>query len=273
MVSLSRWFKSLVASFFWYSVLGRWRLKDAFNDLYEGQARSPTFHAIWREVFGSEYAEEVDPCGFLTLTDLANVVRYLHVGPGDTFVDLACGRGGTGLSVARQTGARLVGLDLAEVAVEKARGRLAHFGLEGKAEFRVGDFAATGLPAAGFDGAISIDSLFLVPDKSACVRETARILKPGARFVLTTWEMDIAGGIKDYRPMFLDAGFEIEHYEMTPQWQERQRGIHEGVLARQDDLIKEMGRSAANVWFQFAKVELPRLQHMRRVLIVARKAD
>ncbi len=99
MVSLAHWFKSVVASLFWYSILGRWRLKDAFNDLYEGQTRSPTFRGIWRNVFGDQYAEEVDPCSFLTLNDLHSLVTHLHLSAGDTLVDLACGRGGTGLWV------------------------------------------------------------------------------------------------------------------------------------------------------------------------------
>jgi ubiquinone/menaquinone biosynthesis C-methylase UbiE len=271
MISLAHWFKSIVASLFWYSVVGRWRLKDAFNDLYEGQIRSQTFHQIWRNAFGDQYAEEVDPCSFLTLNDLSSLVKYLQLRKDDRLVDLACGRGGTGLWIARETGARLVGVDLAEVAVEKARLRIPDFGLEGRAEFRVGDFADTGLPAASFDGALSIDSLFLVADKPASVRETARILKPGARFALTTWEMDVAGGIQDYRPMLAEAGFEIEAYEQTPQWEERQRSVHEQVLANQETLVREMGKAAANVWFNFAKIELPRLHHMRRVFIVARK--
>jgi SAM-dependent methyltransferase len=271
MVKMASWFKSATASVYWYSTVGRWRLKDAFNDLYEGQTRSPTFRGIFRDAFGDQFAEEVDPCGFLTLDDLQSLLRYLHIGQDQAFVDLACGRGGTGLWIARATGARLVGVDLAEVAIDKARRRIADFGLEGRAEFRVGDFAATGLPAASFDGAISIDSLFLVADKTGSVEETARILKPGARFVVTTWEMDLPGGVKDYRPMLEAAGFEVEAYEKTPQWEQRQRAIHEGVLGKQDALVKEMGKPGATVWFRFAKEELPKLSHMQRVLIAARK--
>lgn len=271
MLKMARLLNSARASMFWFSTVGRWRLKDAFNDLYEGQARSPTFRGIWRDVFGNQYAEEVDPCSFLTLDDLQSVVRYLHLSPGGKLVDLACGRGGPGLWVARATQAQLVGLDLSEVAVEKAAGRIAAFGLEGQAEFAVADFADTGRPAASFDGAMSIDSLFLTSDKPACVRETARILKPGARFVVTTWEMDLPESVSDYRPMFADAGFEIEAYEFTPGWQQRQRAVHEGVLAQRDKLIQEMGKSSATVWFRFAENELPKLPHMRRVLIAALK--
>ncbi len=72
--------------------------------------------------------------------------------------------------------------------------------------------------------------------------------------------------------MLEDAGFQIEAYDVTPHWEQRQRSVHEQVLANQETLIKEMGAAAAGVWFQFAKVELPRLSHMRRVFIVARKA-
>jgi len=271
MIKVARWFKSASASVFWYTTVGRWRLKDAFNDLYEGQTRSPTFRGIFRDAFGDQFAEEVDPCGFITLDDLQSLLRYLHLSKGQTFVDMACGRGGTGLWIARETETNVLGVDLAEVAIEKARGRVADFGLEGRAEFRVGDFSDNGLPSNHYDGAISIDSLFLVADKVSSVEETARILKPGARFVVTTWEMDLPTGIRDYRPMFEAAGFEIEAYDKTPRWEERQRAIHEGVLSKKEALVREMGKAGASVWFCFAKEELPRLKHMQRVMIAARK--
>ena len=45
----------------------------------------------------------------------------LGLSPGDTLVDLACGRGGYGLEIAARTGARLVGVDFSAEAVRQAR--------------------------------------------------------------------------------------------------------------------------------------------------------
>jgi SAM-dependent methyltransferase len=271
MIRIADWTRDALASVYWFTTLGRWRLKDVFNELYEGQTRSPTFRSIFRDAFGDQYAEEVDPCGYVTISDLGQIVKYLAVRKDQQIVDLACGRGGTGLWIARATEARLVGVDLSDVAVEKATQRITDFGLDGKAEFRVADFANTGLATADFDGAISIDSLFLVPDKAGALRETARILKPGAHFAVTTWEMDLATGVRDYRPVFQEAGFEIEAYDLTPEWEQRQRRVLERFLEEQSTLYKEMGKSAAKVWFRYVNSELPKLPHMRRVFIAARK--
>jgi SAM-dependent methyltransferase len=264
-------FKSCVGVFFWLVTMRRWGVRDVFNNVYRGQSRSETFREILREVLGDEYAEEADPTGFLSMTDLKNLAHYVAVGKDDTFADVACGRGGAGLWVARETGARLVGIDISEVAVEEARKRIAHFGLEGRAHFQFGDFAATRCASESFDGVISVDALYLVADKTGSIEEMARILRPGARFVCTTWELDERFHVSDYRPLMEKAGFEVEHYEMTPDWEERQRGVHERVLARQEELTHEMGEEAARFWILGAKIELPLLAKMRRVLAVGRK--
>src|SRR3954470_14127824 len=79
----------------------------------------------------------------LTWDGIAEVVDAVRLSPGDTLLDLACGRGGYGLEVARRTGAAVVGVDFSAEAVRQA-GELA--GRQAvAAEFRVGDLAATGL--------------------------------------------------------------------------------------------------------------------------------
>ena len=57
----------------------------------------------------------------LSWEGIAEVVRALSVGPGDTVLDLACGRGGYGLEIAFRTGAHLVGVDFSAEAVRQAR--------------------------------------------------------------------------------------------------------------------------------------------------------
>jgi hypothetical protein len=54
-------------------------------------------------------------------------------------VDLACGRGGPGLWLARAAGAALTGVDFSAVAVAQAAGRAALFGMAANTEFVVGD--------------------------------------------------------------------------------------------------------------------------------------
>lgn len=265
------WLKSLLASAYWLTTVGFWGIGGVFNALYQGQSKSETFRQIYREVFGPEYPEEVDGTGFVTMTELRRITNDLGVGPGDRFVDLACGRGGATLWVARATGANAVGVDISTVAIASAQQRVGAFGVAGRARFEVGDIAATRFADATFDGAMSIDSLFLVPDKVGAFREASRILKPGARLAFTTWELDEPNRVKDYRPLLARFDFEVETYEQCAGWKDRQRGVHERILAQRDTLVREMGRDAAKVWLGCAEHELPRLDLMRRIYVVARR--
>ncbi|MEX2111673.1 MAG: methyltransferase domain-containing protein [Pirellulales bacterium] len=265
------WLKSVVASLYWLSTVGHWGINGVFNALYRGQSQSETFRGIYREVFGPEYPEEVDSTGFLTVSELGRFAQDLHVSPGQKFVDLACGRGGATLWLARQTGASAVGVDIAKVAIADAQRRIAAFGVEGRARFQVGDIADTRFADGAFDAAMSIDALFMVPDKTGTFQEAARILKPGARFAFTTWELDEPQRVKDYRPLLESNGFEIVSYDECAGWLERQRGVHERIIANRDKLIAEMGQQSASVWLSFSQMELPKLKLMKRIYVVARK--
>jgi ubiquinone/menaquinone biosynthesis C-methylase UbiE len=268
---ISRSFKNLVANMFWFSLHRRWGVRRVFDDVYDGQGESATFRAIFREYFGEEYEPEIDHCGFVTRTDLKNFARHVDVEQDGRLADLACGSGGAGLWVARETGSRLVGVDISPVAVEQAEARIAAFGLQGRAEFRAADFAKTGLEAGSFDAAMSVDALFLVPDKVGSVRETARILKPRARFVCTTWEVDQPGYVNDYHPVLDACGFDVEAYAETAGWKERQVAVYSRIVEERETLIREMGKASALIWVNGAKFELSIMDSMKRIMIVARK--
>jgi SAM-dependent methyltransferase len=209
-------------------------MADIFDGAYASATYSPTMARIYREVYGDDVPPaEVAAFSFVSRSELKRMAHELHLGPGQRFVDLACGGGGPGLWVGRETGAELVGVDISPVAIDQATGRARQFGLEGRATFQVGDFAATGLPGATFEGAISIDALWLAFDKLAALHEAARILRPGARFIFTTWEMtiplpDFPPQVDDHRPLLLEAGFGAESYEVAANWEERQRGVFPG---------------------------------------------
>jgi SAM-dependent methyltransferase len=117
---------------------------------------------------------------------IAEVVEALRLAPGDTLLDLACGRGGYGLEIAARTGARLVGVDFSAEAVRQASEHARR--LARVADFRVGDLAATGLGAGSVDAVLCVDAIQFADDREAAYRELARVLAPGGRVVLTCWE-------------------------------------------------------------------------------------
>ncbi|HET9168764.1 MAG TPA: methyltransferase domain-containing protein [Actinospica sp.] len=220
-------------------------LADAFHAAAAGRGLSHRLHA---EAFGEEYPAEVDPSSSCTWTVLGEMVRRLRLRPDALLVDLGCGRGGTGLWLARALSARLVGIDISPKAVELATERIPEFfpaQAADRARFQVGTFAETGLPDECADGLVVMDALSFGPDRDASLRELRRILKPGARAVFTggrnnpghpmyrpgrpTWEESIAA-----------AGLELEAKVPRPE----ERGLwdrlndlwesHEEELRRED---------------------------------------
>jgi ubiquinone/menaquinone biosynthesis C-methylase UbiE len=123
----------------------------------------------------------------------------------------------------------VVGIDLAQVGIARARERAQELGLADRVRFEVADIVSTGLTDASFDGAMSIDTLWAVPDKAGAIQELARILKPGARFAFTNWDRDLSPPgypppLNDHRPLLEQAGFEVKIYEVQPD-AEVKRGV------------------------------------------------
>jgi SAM-dependent methyltransferase len=240
---------------------------------------------IRMRVFGDDYPVEADPRSWVTLTELRRMATDLHVERGQTFVDLGCGHGGPSLWVARETGASLIGIDLSVDAIASAPERARVFGVV-DARFLVGDITSTGIPDASCDGAVSIDMFWSVLDKPAAMRECARILKPGARFVFTDWERDLIPPMArelgltpfaDHRALLEGSGFEVEQYDIQADGVPRQRATYEQFAAAASELEQEMGEQAALRVLYEARGNLglvdgiDYLIHTRRIFVVARK--
>ncbi|MGZ6804788.1 MAG: class I SAM-dependent methyltransferase [Nocardioidaceae bacterium] len=152
-----------------------------FDQWYAAMPGSPAKDAIQQRYLG--LPPELLSTSLLGWEGIAEVVAALRLPPGATLLDLACGRGGYGLEVARRTGARLVGVDFSAEAVRQAQA------LAGpEATFQVGDLAATGLPDASVDGVMCVDAVQFAADPAAAYAEVRRVLRPGGRVALTCWE-------------------------------------------------------------------------------------
>jgi ubiquinone/menaquinone biosynthesis C-methylase UbiE len=253
-----------------------------YDRLFAGYAKSPTLRQIWRDAYGDDYPEDVEPLSYVTLTDLHRLVLAVAAGPGHTIADLGCGRGGPSLWVARQTGAHVVGIDVSSIGIAHANERADREGMTGQARFQVGDVTATGLPAASVDAAMSVDALVFVPDIEAVMAEVARILRPGGHFAFITREQSAPStsfgtpSRPDYRPALTGAGLEIDTYEETPHWAERQFALLRAMAAAEPQLRAEMDAASVEefmIWAQGRPPEPPevRYRNTRRVFSVARK--
>jgi 2-polyprenyl-3-methyl-5-hydroxy-6-metoxy-1,4-benzoquinol methylase len=103
-----------------------------FSETFEGPP-SAVQARIWAEVLGDEYPAALDTYSFITNSELNRCLVDLKMPAGGLLADLGCGRGGIGLWLAAETGARLVGIDIATTAVEAAKHRARQVGLEERA--------------------------------------------------------------------------------------------------------------------------------------------
>ncbi len=181
---------------------GRWRaggFKNVFNDFYDTQPRgSDAFRSIFREVFGDEYPAEVDPCGFLTGTDLGNLVNTRWNGTRNWSILPA------GVAV------RVCGSPAKRRPTGRSRYRRCRHRRSSPAPLPVRAGGAPRVPRERHcrhrrsRSDIRWHELRFAVSGSRQDRllsETSRILKPGGRFAFTTWEVHETGGVRDYRPL------------------------------------------------------------------------
>ncbi|MFJ2115946.1 class I SAM-dependent methyltransferase [Streptomyces sp. NPDC087850] len=161
------------------------QLGEVYDALYASRASVPLVSRLYAIAIGDDYPHEVNTFSSCDWHLLATMVRELRLGPGRHLVDLGCGTGGVGLWLARALSARLTGVDVSSVAVEQAAARADHFVPKDRCAFRVGALASTGLPGSSADGVICVDAFGFAPDARAAIDEIHRILRPGARAVIT----------------------------------------------------------------------------------------
>lgn len=204
---------------------------------------SPTLKTIFMEAYGDDYPAEADPFGFVSLSELRAMADILAGSAVSRLLDVGCGRGGPGLWIARELGASLVGVDVVAAAVAAAYQHAAALGMAEKAEFVVASGTDTGLPAVAFNGAVSIDALWMIQDKPAAFRELARVLSPGSPVVFTTWEPLHL----DYAAYLTSAGFRNVDKRLLPDSMHAQIAVFDAILHCQSALIAELGEDAAGI--------------------------
>ncbi len=253
-----------------------------YDAVFGATAQSPTLRRLWRDLaLGGDFPEDFLHISFVTLEQHRRMTAELRLGPGGTLVDLGCGMAGPALLAARETGANLIGVDFSAVAVTLATERAANLGIS-QARFVAGTFAGTGLDAASADAAMSEDAIQYAPDKTAAIKEAARILRPGGRFVFTAFELEpehvkgvpVIGDdpVDDYRPLLSAAGFNIGTYEGVPGWPEPLTTTYQSLLDAGDALVQEMGQVAAMALFSELTATLQQQIYRRRVLAIATRA-
>lgn len=210
-------------------------LASYFDGWYADMVVSPAKDGILQRHLG--LPPHLLSTSFFGWEAIAEVVEALRLSPGDTLLDLACGRGGYGLEIAARTGARLIGVDFSAEAVLQAREQARRLGRT--ADFLVGDLAATGLDEGSVDAVLCVDAIQFAAEPAAAYRELRRALAPGGRAVLTCWEplgqgderlperlrrVDLGAGLTG-------AGFDNVEVRERPDWRAAERAMWEEAVA------------------------------------------
>jgi len=183
------------------------RSAEYFDGWYAHQVATPAVAEIMNRHMGFPPGTRA---GVIAAEAIPELAAELRLKPGDTVLDLACGRGAYGLLIAKQTGACPIGVDFSAQALAEAREQAVRMGV-GNASFRLGELTATGLPDASGEAVLCTDAIQFPHEPPAAYEEIRRVLKPGGRVALTCWEpadraderlsprirqADLAGGLR-----------------------------------------------------------------------------
>jgi len=243
------------------------RTPEDFDEVFARVRAAPATNALFDQVLGP-FPSHTEPFSLVPRDGLEEVLAELRLEPGDHLVDLCCGRGGIGLWFASEKGARLTGVDFSPVAVAEAKQRASLFASGGRASFVAADAAHTSLAAGTVDALVCIDALQLVTDRAGLLQEVARLLRPGGRAVITTWERRGSEPERmptDVRGLVADAGLDVVRSEERPDWLERQRAFLERVVAADGPDAEPALHALAEEGRNF----LANVSRVRRILVVA----
>lgn len=114
------------------------------------------------------------------------MMRPLALSPGDHLLDMGCGVGLPAIRIARQHGCRVTGITLSEAQVEHARALITEARLSEQIQVMKMDAHQMTFAEATFSAAMALESMVHM-NRPRAASALARVLAPGAPFVLCDW--------------------------------------------------------------------------------------
>ena len=213
-----------------------------YDRVFPRVAGNPLLRDLHRQVLGEEYPEGLDVTGACTQTTLNRARDGLGLADGKLLIDLGCGLGGPGRWLARETGARLLGIDISQAATDIAARSADGYLKPGQYEYRRGSFAATGLPDGYADAVICIEALPMAQDRVVALTEIRRILRPGGRAMITVGERQGPGEPPlRWDPLIEQAGLTVLRRYEDPTKHQRWLAICAAYLDHSAELRESLG--------------------------------
>ena len=161
-------------------------IQDEYKEVAEDPGKGFHFHTgrpLTKIVgYKDEWLKGVSESAIESFAGTGNPFSLGALRPGEYVVDVGCGAGIDSLIAASMVGpdGQVIGVDMTPAMLEKGRRSAVEAGRNNVA-FRQGYGEALPIPDGWADVVISNGVLNLFPDKSAGLREMARVLKPGGR--------------------------------------------------------------------------------------------
>ena len=122
------------------------------------------------------------------LVSSLELAEQAGIAKGSKDIDLCCGNGASMRMRVQLVGvASMMGVELSEKQVERAKSRTQRADLEDRIRVVHGDAGATGLPDAEADFLWGEDAWCYVPDKAKLLGEAVRVTRPGGTIAFTDW--------------------------------------------------------------------------------------
>jgi SAM-dependent methyltransferase len=171
-------------------------------------AQDPTMTTTGTDPFANYKAAQREgwasflPVEVISTIPAAKLVKFAEVTPGQRLLDVACGTGVVAITAARR-GAKVSGLDLTPVLLERARHNASVASVD--IDFIEGDAEALPYPDGSFDVVLSQFGHIFAPRPAVVAREMLRVLKQGGRIAFSSWPPEHFTGrmfsfLADYLP-------------------------------------------------------------------------
>ena len=146
-------------------------------------------HSAWRLIMGEEFhygffESPATPLEQATAALTEQMRNRARITSGDRVLDVGCGTGRQACDLAAAFDVSVLGITTSASGVAAAAGLAVDRGLASAARFEQRDGADNGLPDASFDVVWVLESSHLMRDRTALLRECARVLAPHGRLVL-----------------------------------------------------------------------------------------
>ena len=138
----------------------------------------------------AESIENLERAEALCGPTVRSAIQSLKLPPGSHGIDIGCGIGLSTKVLAEETqpGGTVVGVDISDRILERARQRMGGHPLADNVVFQIGDMNALPFDRDTFDWACSVDCVgYPAGNFPSLLGEIARVVRPGGRVALLAW--------------------------------------------------------------------------------------